>query len=920
MSRSFTLSDPVSFDQLALLPQHRQLLLDSGISLEVALARGYRTVEKKAELNRLGFGEKQCRVPALLIPVHGVHGEIALYQARPDEPRIDKRGRAVKYETLRDCSMVLDVPPLARSMLGDPAVPLIITEGVRKADSAVSRGLCCVALLGVWNFRGTNKLGGKTALPDWEHIALNDRQVYICFDSDVMTKPQVHEAMKRLAELLRLRGAHVAFIYLPAGDAGRKTGLDDYLAAGHSWDDALRLASPELHSLPVAGAGDGEYFETDAGLFWRKQAGDSYQEVLLANFSARITAQIVEDDGAESRRLLEVSALCQGRKHTFRLPAEKFVSMNWPIEEIGVNAILQLGVGVKDRARVAIQSLSDGVEERHIYTHTGWREVHGKCVYLHAHGAIGEDGFVEGVEVDLHPSLAAYTLPEPPSDSDTVDAIRSSLGFLGLAPATITVPLYAAIWAAPVVQSDLSVHLTGPSGTGKSALAALIQQHYGPDMDARRLPCSWSSTANALEGLAFLAKDAVLVVDDFAPTGTTMDIARMHRDADRLLRAQGNRSGRQRMSADAGIRETKPPRGLILSTGEDVPKGESLRARIVVVEMSPDALDMSLLTRCQMEAAAGLHARALSAYLKWLAPRYKSIQSALTGLLEQMRGSMELGCKHRRTPDNFAKLALALSLFLDFAADTGAITATERSKFWQKWLLALRDTARMQAQHQTASDPVLRFVSLIRAAISSGEAHIAGENGQNPCNAGAWGWRQRTTGTGDNTDDVWEPKGQRIGWLVDQDLYLEPDSSYRAAQRIAGDVGEAMPITSRTLHKRLQDSRLLASTNAERGTLTVRRTLEGARRYVLHLRAATIMPQETTQSAQTDRPGVSGEKDERQDGQFAGQVGGGGESETAPRNCPVTPRAGLERGPVGRSGSLGSSPIPREAIGVLEGR
>jgi len=35
-----------------LLPQHRKLLTDSAISHEVIEARGYRSVEKKAELKR----------------------------------------------------------------------------------------------------------------------------------------------------------------------------------------------------------------------------------------------------------------------------------------------------------------------------------------------------------------------------------------------------------------------------------------------------------------------------------------------------------------------------------------------------------------------------------------------------------------------------------------------------------------------------------------------------------------------------------------------------------------------------------------------------------------------------------------------------------------------------------------------------
>ena len=101
--------------------------------------------------------------------------------------------------------MILDVHPSVRSMLGDPDKPLWVTEGIKKADSLVSRGCCAIALLGVWNWRGTNDAGGKIALPDWESVALNGRKVYICFDSDVMTNPQVYKALVRLKAFLESR-------------------------------------------------------------------------------------------------------------------------------------------------------------------------------------------------------------------------------------------------------------------------------------------------------------------------------------------------------------------------------------------------------------------------------------------------------------------------------------------------------------------------------------------------------------------------------------------------------------------------------------------------------------------------------------------------------------------------------------------
>ena len=147
-----------------------------------------------------------------------------------------------------------------------------------------------------------------------------------------------------------------------------------------------------------------------------------------------------------------------------------------------------------------------------------------------------------------------------------------------------------AIYRAPLGEPspiDFALHLAGPTGAFKTELAALAQAHFGAAFNGRHLPASWADTANMLEKKAFLAKDAVLVVDDFAPTGTTTDVQRLHREADRLFRAAGNRAGRARMRADGGSRPTYYPRGLIISTGEDIPSGQSLRARLLVLELTP---------------------------------------------------------------------------------------------------------------------------------------------------------------------------------------------------------------------------------------------------------------------------------------------------------------------------------------------
>ncbi len=235
-----------------LLDQHRVLIEASAIDPVVAAERGYRSITRPEELRHLGFGASQLRVPALLVPVHDVQGKVASHQSRPDTPRTDARGRSIKYETPTGSRMVLDLPPRARPWIADPQRELWITEGARKADCAVSLGVCAVALLGVWNWRGRNPQDGLTVLADWEQVALNDRTAFLAFDSDAMSKLPVFKALRRFRAWLQSRGAAVKVVYLPNGPDGAKVGLDDYVAGGHGLDDLRSLASDELREPDAA--------------------------------------------------------------------------------------------------------------------------------------------------------------------------------------------------------------------------------------------------------------------------------------------------------------------------------------------------------------------------------------------------------------------------------------------------------------------------------------------------------------------------------------------------------------------------------------------------------------------------------------------------------------------------------------------
>jgi hypothetical protein len=110
------------------------------------------------------------------------------------------------------------------TVLADPKQSLIITEGELKALAATLEGFPTLGLGGVDSWRS----GDEPFLRDLDAIVWDGRVVYVCYDSDATTKPQVSVSSQKLADELAKRGAQVFDAGLPSiGTA--KVGLDDFL-------------------------------------------------------------------------------------------------------------------------------------------------------------------------------------------------------------------------------------------------------------------------------------------------------------------------------------------------------------------------------------------------------------------------------------------------------------------------------------------------------------------------------------------------------------------------------------------------------------------------------------------------------------------------------------------------------------------
>jgi hypothetical protein len=634
-------------------------------------------------------------------------------------------------------------------------------------------------------------------------------------------------------------------------DEIRQAAIDHAVPLGEFVKEEAKAALEAARKAPApVEEDDADDEEEDAyairkrGTYWTKLSLEGVSvQVPLANFSAKITGEVIEDDGVEVRKTYEMTARMGGKDlPPFEILASDFSAPGWVDRELPAEAYVYPSNAAEKRLRHAIKVTSSPIPKRSVYLHTGWRKINGVWVYLHGDGAIGERGLIPGVSVRFGADLDAYRLPAPPEGDDLARAVRASLDLLDMAPTGITIPSLGAVYRAPLGDAFYSIHLAGETGARKSELAARMQQHFGAGWSGRKLPASWKGTGNSIEGIAFTTKDTITVVDDFKYDSQKGDMAKQDKKADLIFRGVGNGAGTSRMRPDGSLRPVKPPRCLIYSTGEDVPSGHSMRSRMLILQIRRGDMDLDRLTEAQHKGGQGVFAQAMAGYLKWLAPRYEETRAHLKSETERLRAA-DGKYSHGRTGDAVTDLYVAWGVFLDFACEARAITEEGAADLHGDILKTLEGVGARQADEHKGSDPVDRFMEILRAVFSSHAAHAANKNGGSPDNATSWGWGKGDLG-------ALSPCGPRIGWVDGDALYLQTTAAYAAVQSLAEREGGRLEMSKDTLFKRIHERGWLAST--DKGHLQVRPTLEGKQMRVYHLSVKAVMDGDVTEATEDD--------------------------------------------------------------------
>lgn len=657
-------------------------------------------------------------------------------------------------------------------------------------------------------------------------------------------------------------------------------------------------ARPGLHIIPGGGGGGGgdegtasriehdNYAVVDGELvqvLWRTRGDQSYKvfkRIVSADLRvhAREMAEADEDIASEVIDLNEIGGR-EGRasqpkirtlrqvthvvvrlprpadapedyvEELVRIPFDEYVNgaflSHLPIADLDFNG----GRSGREKVVTAINHVSDPLLHT-AYRATGWRtRSDGSAMYLTASGAIDATGWV-GTATNLTGSLARFDLPDPVTDPARLrEAFSTATApMVDRFPDRIGAVLVGQAFRAALCPNEWVTVLSASPGVGKTGLASLAMHYFGESWDRNRPMSSMSgngATDNALRILAHQAKDAVVFLDDNAPTAGIEAAWKRLESTIRMIHNQESRTRSDR-AGQSTLDGTRPRTSAIITTELPPRAGTSGERRALIVPMSKrDVLidDIKALDELELR-----HRRSLlmSSYLRWLASDYRGNLLRLAGLRDEFVSRLRSGDVDERVVDRHgvkvAELWAGWGMLLEMLVDSDAMTNDEATVWRDRIEQALIVAA------ESAEDPDLvestgqRACELLRFALTNGMAYAAdSDNGSAPAGLERrLGWRPSGNSSYEAaaSGEQWkvEPRAISLGHVQ-----LEPEGTSdcgpellcerSALEAVIKAASASMPDTSGldlgTVLRALEDEGVLkVRVEQRRGGTVVRRTLD----------------------------------------------------------------------------------------------
>lgn len=310
--------------------------------------------------------------------------------------------------------------------------------------------------------------------------------------------------------------------------------------------------------------------------------------------------------------------------------------------------------------------------EKRVYTHTGFKVIDGKRVFLNQGCSVTEKGLTDEYEVRLDKRLSQLRFRND-IEVSIEDCIKFALDDIPeVIDKRIALPLLAYFLMTPLYplfdeihqQPRFALYLNGKTQTGKTSIAQLFMNCFGEFNYADRATLSFGDTPNAAEKLVIQADNMVLLLDDQKPSAGVVKADERNKEmSQRVAQWCGDRAVRGRLNDKCKLEDTDTDVLCgILVTGEQgfSNVGESTVGRFVVIDISPDDVKRALLQ--WLHDNQGCMNKLMSEFIKWCIVHWDDVKKQLGQIIREYTRK-----DSNRSIMAFAQLLAAYSVFLTFA-------------------------------------------------------------------------------------------------------------------------------------------------------------------------------------------------------------------------------------------------------------
>ena len=188
---------------------------------------------------------------------------------------------------------------------------------------------------------------------------------------------------------------------------------------------------------------------------------------------------------------------------------------------------------------------------------------------------------------------------------------------------------------------------------------------------------------------------------------------------------------------------------------------------------------------------------------------------------------------------------LGLVMLTRFAVACGALTEADAERIRMEAWTALRTEAAVAGAERADESPARVFLALLADGLASRKGYVEAHRADLDEDPAAWGWGIHTYMTRDGEEQTRRhaPGATLLGWLDEDWVLLIPEATYQFVATAARAAGQVFPVEKKTLLRRLDEARLIATAIEDGHTRREVKVRVGtATKRVIRLRQDALQP------------------------------------------------------------------------------